>query len=95
MNKRSTHIYRSLTQPRLLMGWDRELLMSLFIICSAIVASSLSLAGVLCAALAFAVGFPLLYCMGQRDPLWRHVFLRAIRYQDFYVSKRILNKEKS
>lgn len=94
MNQSNTHIYSSISTGRLFLGCDRELLMSLLLICFTTVLFSPNVSGFLCSTLLMLLGYAALYYVGCSDPLWRHVYLRAVRYRHFYGSKRLIDDER-
>lgn len=91
--KRS-HVYRSLLRPSQFLGCDRELTMSLCLMCALAAFSCSSLAGIVIACLLFCAGFYALRRMSLSDPLAREVYLRSLRYARFYQAKAGIGETK-
>lgn len=87
MLMKRSHVYRSLLRPSQFLGCDRELTMSLCLICALAAFACASLAGVTIAFLLFCAGFYALRRMSLSDPLAREVYLRSLRYARFYQAK--------
>ncbi len=81
------HVFLSLQRGRLFMGCDRELIMTLILICIALsVAAPNPLVWGL--ALIFLIfGFVILHKAALCDPLWRHVYVRSLHYKPYYEAR--------
>lgn len=84
---RSLAIHPSVNRPTQLLGGDREL-----VLITALAAGTLGLSlgscwGVGLAVLFWICAIAILQRMGKADPQLRHVYLRHIRYRQFYPAK--------
>lgn len=84
---RTVTIHASLNRPNQLLGGDREL-----VLITALTAATLALSlgswwGVGLAVLFWIGAIAILQRMGKADPLLRQVYLRHIRYRQFYPAK--------
>lgn len=77
-------VYRALSLNQQILGCDRELLLSLMLLCVTLCVSSLSPLVCVLSGLLFAVGFYLLRVMGEHDLRLRHVYLRYRNYRRYY-----------
>jgi type IV secretion system protein VirB3 len=90
---RGVVIHPSLNRPAQLLGGDREL-----VLITALTAGTLGLSlgswwGIGLAVLFWLCAIAILQRMGKADPLARHVYLRHIRYHQFYPAKSGLYSE--
>ena len=86
---RST-VHTSLTRAQTIMGCDRELYLSLVLICALVIVPSGIMKGQLHAII---FGIILWICgqygltqMGKRDEMMRHVFIRSLKYRTHYLA---------
>ena len=88
----ATHkIYKALGNNTQILGCDRELFMLNILIAAALIFSSGSLlVTILSSALALVI-IALLYAMGQRDALLRHVYIRQLHYRQHYLAQAALH----
>jgi type IV secretion system protein VirB3 len=84
---RETIIHQSANRPNLLLGGDRELVLVMVMIAGGLAFSLASWWGIGLAAALWVVSVGALQRMGKADPLLRPVYLRHIRYIDFYPAK--------
>lgn len=77
-------VYRALSLNQQILGCDRELLLSLLLLCVTLCISSLSVVVCLMSGVLLGAGFYLLRVMGDHDLKLRHVYLRYRNYQRFY-----------
>jgi type IV secretion system protein VirB3 len=82
-----TPMRASLNRPQLLMGADRELVLLTGLFCSLLAVSVMSLTAFLIAGLSFSSVVVVLARIGKADPLMRKVYVRHVRYRDFYPAK--------
>ena len=80
-------IHQSVNRPNLLLGGDRELVLVMIMIAAGLAFSLASWWGVGLAAVLWIGSMAALQRMGKADPLLRSVYLRHIRYVDFYPAK--------
>lgn len=81
------HIYHALGAQHQMLGCDRELFMLNLLICAALIFTSLNL---IVTVISCAVGlfiFFLLQYMGKKDLLLRHVYIRQLRYHNYYLAQ--------
>jgi len=84
---RAVLIHPSINRPNQLLGGDREL-----VLITALTATTLGLSlgswwGVCLAAIFWICAVGVLQRMGKADPLLRKVYVRHIRYRQFYPAK--------
>lgn len=84
---RETMIHQSANRPNLLLGGDRELVLVMVMIAGGLAFSLASWWGIGLAAALWVASMGALQRMGKADPLLRPVYLRHIRYTDFYPAK--------
>lgn len=80
-------IHGSLARPRLILGADRELVISLGLISAVLVFALVTWWGILLGIFLWLAGVALLVRMGKADPLMRQIYLRHVKYQAFYRAK--------
>jgi type IV secretion system protein TrbD len=84
---RETMIHKSANRPNLLLGGDRELVLVMVMIAGGLAFSLAAWWGIGLAAVLWVGAMGALQRMGKADPLLRPVYLRHIRYGDFYPAK--------
>lgn len=85
------HVFLSLQRGRLFLGCDRELIMTLILICTALsVAAPTPLVWGLALSLLIS-GFVILHRAALCDPLWRHVYMRYLHYKPYYEARASLD----
>lgn len=85
--KERTHVYRSLLRRQLFLGCDRELVMMLIMLCLLAAFLAADPAGIALSLLCLIAGFAALRAVALKDPLWRRVYLRALRYRGVYQAR--------
>ena len=80
-------IHQSANRPNLLLGGDRELVLVMVMIAGGLAFSLASWWGIGLAAALWVASMGALQRMGKADPLLRPIYLRHIRYMDFYPAK--------
>ena len=80
-------IHQSANRPNLLLGGDRELVLVMVMIAGGLAFSLASWWGIGLAAALWVGSMGALQRMGKADPLLRPVYLRHIRYVEFYPAK--------
>jgi len=73
---RKMPLYRATTRPMLFMGGERELMLSLIILCTALVFVTISWPSFIIGASLWLTGTVMLRVMAKRDPMMSKVFLR-------------------
>lgn len=90
MDDYSVPIHHSLTRPQTIMGCDRELYLSLIIVCALLIVPSGIMRGQVPPAvlgIALWIGGQLgLTKMGKLDAMMRHVFMRSLKYRRYYFA---------
>ena len=81
------HIYTSLLRGWLFLGCDRNMIMLVILIAIVIAFMTASIIGLIVALSIFTLGFVFLRRVALIDPLWRQVYIKALRYQKFYFAK--------
>jgi type IV secretory pathway TrbD component len=84
---RSVAIHPAINRPNQLLGGDRELVLIAGLTAATVVLSLGTWWGVGVAALFWLTAIAVLQRMGKADPLLRQVYLRHIRYRQFYSAK--------
>lgn len=84
---REIAIHQSANRPNLLLGSDRELVLVMVMLAGGLAFSLASWWGIGLAVLLWIGSVAALQRMGKADPLLRPVYLRHIRYADFYPAK--------
>ena len=84
---RSVVIHPAVNRPNQLLGGDRELVLSSALIAATLGLSLGTLWGVVLAALFWIGGIGVLQRMGKADSQLRQVYVRHIRYRQFYPAK--------
>lgn len=86
-------IHPSANRPHLLLGGDRELVISCGVAAAALaflISTWWSFLGGLCI---WLVSVAVLARMGKADPMLRHVYLKHVRYAAFYPAKSGIESE--
>ena len=90
MDDYSVPIHHSLTRAQTIMGCDRELYLSLIIVCALLIVPSGIMRGQVppvVIGIALWIGGQLgLTKMGRRDAMMRHVFMRSLKYRPHYLA---------
>lgn len=80
-------IYTALNKPNLVFGADRELVLTTGVFCAALIFTGLTV-------ITTIIGlFLLMFCtfflrlMAKTDPIMRHIFIRQIKYRQFYFAR--------
>lgn len=78
------HIHRSLLRTQQFLGCDRELAMTLLLVCICMGVLTSDPRVTAAAGLLLISGLTLLHRICARDPQIRKIYLRALRYRRFY-----------
>ncbi len=84
---REIPIHQSANRPHLLLGSDREMVLLAMLIAACLVFAVMTWWAVLAGLMFWWTSIAVLYRMGKADPLLRRVYVRHIRYRDFYPAK--------
>jgi type IV secretion system protein VirB3 len=84
---REVPFHDSANRPNLLLGGDRELVLVFAILAAMLVFAVMKWWSVLAGIALWLAAVAVLARMGKVDPLLRHVYVRHIRYRDFYPAK--------
>jgi len=92
-------IHQSLTRPNMIMGCDRELYLSMIIVCALFLGPGGIMKGsvpaVVMGVLMWLVGQRALAVMGKKDARFRHTYIRSLKYKSHYpATSRIDANEK-
>ncbi len=87
MALRTVPIHQSLTRPTLLLGCDRELILSSGIVAFALVISAQQWIAFWTGLILWFFSLFVLRLMAKSDPQMRHVYLRHIRYAAYYPAR--------
>lgn len=91
MRGTSHQIHHSLLRKQTFLGCDRELCMFLCLLCLIICFFSFSVICIVLSLLIFIFGYLLLMKMAKEDLYLRKIYLRNIRYLDYYTAQKYLN----
>jgi type IV secretory pathway TrbD component len=80
-------IHQAANRPNTLLGADRELVLTAIMIAFILGLSLATWWGVIVAALFWVGAVAALQRMGKADPLLRQVYMRHVRYQNWYPAK--------
>lgn len=69
------------------LGGDRELVLSSAVICGVLVFSAAEWKAAIVGAVLWFASIYLLRKMGKADPMMRHVYLKSIKYADYYPAQ--------
>jgi type IV secretory pathway TrbD component len=92
---REIPIHQSANRPHLLLGGDREMVLFAMLIAACLIFAVMTWWGVLVGLLFWWTSVAVLHRMGKADPLLRRVYVRHIRYGDFYPAKSRLHARPS
>ena len=81
---RKIPIYRALNRSGLILGCDRELLLSSALIATTMIFVAATILSAIIGVMLWIVCFALLRKMGKADPQLRQIYLRHIKYQAYY-----------
>ncbi len=84
---RHTPFYRALHRPNLFLGGERELVMSTGILCAGLVVSSQNWPATIVGLSIWGVGIGVFRMMAKIDPYLVRVYLRHLKYQDYYAPR--------
>ncbi len=84
---REVAIYQSANRPNQLLGADRELVLVMVMVATGLAFSLASWWGILLAVVLWVGSVGALQRMGKADPILRQVYLRHVRYAEFYPAK--------
>ena len=88
-NLRKVAIHRSLVRPQLLMGGDRELVLSLVTVCAMLIFAIFTWTAAVMGIMLLLVGMYVLKLMAKSDPQLRQVYLRHIKYRLTYAARSL------
>jgi type IV secretion system protein TrbD len=84
---REVTFHRSANRPPLLLGCDRELALFSMFVCALVAFSLMNVWGAIAGGVLWIASTAILSRMAKSDPMLRQVYLRHIRYQEFYPAK--------
>ncbi len=84
---RHTPFYRALHRPNLFLGGERELVMSTAVLCGGLAISSQNLPATIVGLLIWCLSLGIFRLMAKIDPYLVRVYLRHLKYQDFYCPR--------
>ena len=84
---REVPFHESANRPNLLLGGDRELVLVFAILAAMLVFAVMKWWSVVAGVVLWLMAVAVLARMGKADPLLRQVYVRHIRYRDFYPAK--------
>jgi type IV secretory pathway TrbD component len=88
---REVPFHESANRPNLLLGGDREMVLVFAILAAMLVFAVMKWWSVVAGIVLWLTSVAVLARMGKADPLLRQVYIRHIRYRDFYPAKSRLN----
>lgn len=84
---RYTPFYRALHRPNLFLGGERELVMSTGILCGGLAVSSQNWPATIVGASIWCLSIGVFRLMAKIDPYLVRVYLRHLKYQDYYCPR--------
>ncbi len=81
---RYTPFYRALHRPNLFLGGERELVMSIGVICAGLIVSSQNWPATLVGSIVWFVSLSICRMMAKIDPHLVRVYLRHLKYKNYY-----------
>jgi type IV secretory pathway TrbD component len=84
---REVPFHESANRPNLLLGGDREMVLVFAILAAMLVFAVMKWWSVVAGVVLWLTAVGVLARMGKADPLLRRVYIRHIRYRDFYPAK--------
>jgi len=84
---REVPFHDSANRPNLLLGGDREMVLVFAILAAMLVFAVMKWWSVVAGIVLWLTAVGVLARMGKADPLLRKVYIRHIRYRDFYPAK--------
>jgi type IV secretion system protein VirB3 len=84
---RQITIHPSVHRPRLILGADRELVLSTALVSAILVFALVTWWSIALGAILWLVVIAGLIRMGKEDPRLRHLYLRHVQYDAFYPAK--------
>jgi len=84
---REVPLYQSANRPNLLMGCDREMVLLAALLSAALIFSVATLWSLVIGIAAWVGAVAVLSRMAKLDPLLRHVYVRHVKYGDYYPAK--------
>ena len=79
-------VHSALNRPNLFLGGDRELMLMLGLMCSLLIFIALTLPTIIIGVFIWLVCSYLLRTMAKADPLMRKIYIRQLKYVNFYSS---------
>lgn len=77
---RRTPMHRALHRPNLILGGERELVLSMLIICGGVGVSSINLVSATVAVVIYVISIGLLRMMAKADPHMSKIYQRQLQY---------------
>jgi len=90
---REVPLYQSANRPNLLMGCDREMVLLAALLSAALIFSVATFWSLAIGIAAWVSAVAVLSRMAKLDPLLRHVYVRHVKYGDYYPAKSGLRAE--
>ncbi len=88
---REIPIHQSANRPHLLLGGDREMVLFAMLISACLIFAVMTWWGIISGLVFWWTSVAVLHRIGKADPLLRSVYVRHIRYADFYSAKARLH----
>ena len=84
---RYTPFYRALHRPNLFLGGERELVMSTGVLCASLIISSQNWPATIVGLTIWFVSLGVFRMMAKIDPYMVRVYLRHLKYQNYYPAR--------
>lgn len=84
---RRTPFYRALHRPNLFLGGERELVMTMGILCAGLIISSQNWVASIVGVLIWLVCLGFFRLMAKADPYMSRIYLRHMKYQAYYPAR--------
>jgi type IV secretion system protein TrbD len=80
-------IYRVLWRSQLFLGGERELVLMLSVISTALIINGMNLPSMVVGVLVWMLGMPALRWMAKFDPQFSQVYRRSLKYKRYYPAR--------
>jgi type IV secretion system protein VirB3 len=84
---RHTTIFRALHRPNLVMGAERELIMTTLLLCAGVGVTAMNVPATIIASAVWLALVGPLRMMAKADPKMSQVYMRSIRYLRYYAPR--------
>lgn len=83
---RRTVVYRALQRPNLVLGGERELVLTALLVSGALIVAGMNLPSTIVGVCLYFSAVAALRALAKSDPFMSHVYRRHLRYQRYYAA---------